>query len=213
LASPFIYNQSRWKKNRKLILGLFVYCFFISLPFFINSSLIEEVVANGRDSNVHMELRCIQSFESSKVVSILDSILNCILPFLITVLFSLMTLTKLIRNKNLNNYKMVLGTSRPMSRFSMNNKHDNEIEMLNKSAKLTLMTFARDSLVKKSSSLDNFKCETTIEKKLRKIKSLPNFSDPNNAQQSISQERQSISFSNDSPTTTIKVYRQKSSKL
>jgi hypothetical protein len=95
----------------------------------------------------------------------------------------------------------------------MNNKHDNEIEMLNKSAKLTLMTFAIDSLVKKSSSLDNFKCETTIEKKLRKIKSLPNFSDPNNAQQSISQERQSISFSNDSPTTTIKVYRQKSSKL
>jgi hypothetical protein len=213
LASPFIYNQSRWKKNRKLILGLFVYCFFISLPFFLNSSLIEEVVANGRDSNVHMELRCIQSFESSKVVSILDSILNCILPFLITVLFSLMTLTKLIRNKNLNNYKMVLGTSRPISRFSMNNKDDNEMEILNKSTKLTLISITRDSLVKKSSSLDILKSETTIEKNLRQIKSLPNLLDPESAQKSISQERESISISNDSPTTTIKVYRQKSSKL
>lgn len=212
MANPFSYNLSRWKKNRRLILGLFAYCFLISLPFFVNSSLVEEAGASSNGA-MQLELVCEQSFESSKVVSILDSILNCILPFLITVLFSLMTLMKLMRNKNLNNYKMVLGTSCPPSKFSINNKNSIEMSNLNKTMKkLTLITVARDSLSKRSSSLDCLKYEIATENKLREIKSMPALSDTEE-QFIFEPEERAFSCSNDCSVPIVRVYSQKGSKL
>ena len=185
----------------------------ISLPFFVNSHIVEEVVPDKKYPGVQLELVCAQSLESSKVVSILDSILNCILPFLITVLFSIMTLTKLMRNKNLNKYKMVLGTSCPPSNFSINNRDSIEMSLLNKvSKKLTLITITRDPLIKRSSSLAYLKPEILVEKNLRKIKSLPAISVPEKHLISIEEERTFFS-SNDCSIPIARVYSQKSSKL
>jgi len=88
-------------KNKKYVSYLLIYCCVISVPFIWFPALTESVAL--ADGEIHIEETCIQTPESEKILTIIDSIFYCIIPFLITLLFSALTVKKMIQVKKSNN--------------------------------------------------------------------------------------------------------------
>jgi hypothetical protein len=80
--------------KRKIVLLLFSFCFAINLPNLLNSRLKET-----SHFSYEPELKCDLADEFGAKLTILDSILNCLVPFLIALVFSFLTLKKLIQIK------------------------------------------------------------------------------------------------------------------
>jgi hypothetical protein len=101
ISNPFEYRQSRLNKNKKYVLVLFLYCFIISVPFFWVPTLTESI--DFLDKEIRVEVTCDKPIESEKILPILDSLFYCFIPFLITLLFSVLTVKKIIQVKKSNN--------------------------------------------------------------------------------------------------------------
>ena len=95
VSNPIEYKQIKMEKNKQIILYIFAYCCLISLPFLYYPSIVEAIVPRA-DSQLHFEDVCEKSYSSDVLLMALDAIFYCFIPFLITILFSILTLVKLV---------------------------------------------------------------------------------------------------------------------
>ena len=104
ISDPIKHKQNRSNRNKKTILLIFTYCFLISLPFLYYPALNESVKP---DENEPMLFKLLQKCEITNsgdiLLTLLDSIIFCFIPFLISVLFSVFALFQLVkRNRSAN---------------------------------------------------------------------------------------------------------------
>ena len=127
---------------------------------------------------VQFETKCEKSSETEIILTMIDSIFYCFIPFLITLLFSFLTLTKLfkikksqrlIKKKHIQtnlNWKPKLTTfNSPLI--------DVNLDKLNYKDEVERLAIKRISNLKKSSSLDHVEPEFMVVRYLRKRSSLP----------------------------------------
>jgi len=100
---PFaVRNQSN--KNKKIVSVIFLYCFIISLPFLYFPTLIEHAKPDLNEP-LYFKLAVKCDIPNANIIlTLLDSIVFCFCPFLISMLFSTLTLIHLIkRNQSTTN--------------------------------------------------------------------------------------------------------------
>jgi hypothetical protein len=107
VISPLRYKQINIIKNQKLIFGIFVYCFVISLPFLVFPSIHKSInPKKNAPNNYSIETKCDISHNlilSDVLIMLLDSLFYCFIPFLITFIFSILTWFKLITDRRASN--------------------------------------------------------------------------------------------------------------
>ncbi len=158
-------------KDKKYALYLFMFCFFISIPFYLYTKLVESVVLVGDET--HLQKRCDKSPDSEIFLTLIDSIFYCFIPFLITLMFSFLTLVKLFQVKKsqkmtekISKKKFDMSSTRALiTLISMNKQKvlENKNEIQNPKA------FA----LKKSSSLGYLEPEFMVKRYLDRRRSLP----------------------------------------
>jgi hypothetical protein len=170
ISQPLEYRHSRLMKDKKYALYLFMFCFFISIPFYLYTKLVESVLLIGDET--HLQKRCDKSPDSEIFLTLIDSIFYCFIPFLITLMFSFLTLVKLFQVKKSQKItgkrsqkKLNMSSARALITLKMNKQKilDCKNEIPNSKA-LTL---------KKSLSLGYLEPEFMVKRYLDKRRSLP----------------------------------------
>ena len=102
VSKPIKHKQDQSKRNKKIVIALFVYCFIISLPFIYYPSLIEYAKPDASEPFFFkLSVKCEIPNSGDILLTLLDSIIFCFCPFLISMFFSSLTLVLLIkRNKS-----------------------------------------------------------------------------------------------------------------
>ena len=138
----------------------------ISIPFYIYPTFIEAIVSIEKE--IQVQVKCEKSTESEIFLAIIDSIFYCFVPFIITLLFSILTLAKLFRITRSNKTPLKNDTR---NIFNSKLKSDNILELkffINKN------DFDNSTItIKKSSSLICMEPEFMIKRYLTKRRSLP----------------------------------------
>jgi flagellar biosynthesis protein FlhB len=92
---PIKYKQSQVDRAQAQILSLFLYCVAICLPFYY----FADVVTNKMSltSEYDAENKCQPSMYRN-ALTLFDAIFYSFIPFMLTLLFSVMTLVALVQN-------------------------------------------------------------------------------------------------------------------
>ncbi len=93
--------------NRSIISSIFLFCFFFNLPLFWFSSLYEVIEIDDR-SHIGVVVKKECEIEQNQIVfsfvlTSIDTVFYCLVPFLITSMFSSMTLFNLIKSRSRKN--------------------------------------------------------------------------------------------------------------
>lgn len=100
ITHPIKYKQKHVIQNQKSISLVFLYCFCMSLPFLILPTLQNSINPTRNDPNDYsIAVKCSISHNlmlSELLVTLLDSLFYCLIPFLITFAFSILTWAQLI---------------------------------------------------------------------------------------------------------------------
>ena len=90
VTRPIQYKQQHVTRAQTQLLTLFIFCFFICLPFFYFPSLVTSTTVENHKCQFEVHL--------FSVLTLLDGIFFSLVPFIFTCFFSFMTLVSLIRN-------------------------------------------------------------------------------------------------------------------
>ena len=101
ISNPIKYRQKTCTKNRKQIFLIFAFCASISVPYLLFSKL-----QDGDITIVLSKTICDLSDQYYVYLTLLDALLYCFVPFLITLIFSSLTLINLINKRTLNSSNM-----------------------------------------------------------------------------------------------------------
>ena len=126
IASP-IKSKMRFEKNKTIIILIFLSCVLISLPL-IYFPTLKQLITIDRKSELGIIV--VNECEASQdkfffdlILTLIDSVFYCFIPFLITFLFSILSLIRLSFPSSKNNEtEMVLINSRNKSSSSTLNK-------------------------------------------------------------------------------------------
>ena len=106
ISYPIEHKQNRANRNKKTIFKILVYCFLISLPFLYFPTLNETIKEDKNDIlKVKLEKSCEITNTGNILLTLLDFIFFCFIPFLISILFSILTLLQLIRRNRIEKCK------------------------------------------------------------------------------------------------------------
>ena len=113
ISSP-LKSKTKFEKNNKILSLIFVACFVISSPL-IYFPTIKQSITIDNANGVKIIEQCEVShnnFYLNLTLTVIDSLFYCFIPFLITILFSGLTLVTLIRKKSaFNNLASQMRTS------------------------------------------------------------------------------------------------------
>ena len=98
-TKPIEYKQKQTSRHHKQVLVISVYCFVICSPFFYFPTLIKLPDDTTSSNNTTFEKKCRLAVDLFKPLTLLDAIFYSFLPFIITFIFSTLTLIALIRER------------------------------------------------------------------------------------------------------------------
>ena len=112
VTRPIKYKQQKAVQNQKTIILIFVYCICISLPFLILPTLQKSITPMRNVPNdFKIEPKCEISHSiilSDLLIMLLDSLFYCLIPFLVTIFFSILTWIKLIMTRRSNSTQLAV---------------------------------------------------------------------------------------------------------
>ena len=88
-VKPIQYYQSQIKRNQKQILAIFLFCVLICLPFYVFPTID------------HVSKKCEFPVDLMHKLTLLDAIFYSYLPFIVTLVFSILTLVILFKSGRL----------------------------------------------------------------------------------------------------------------
>jgi len=195
--------------KRKIVLLLFSFCFTINIPNLLNSRLKET-----NNFSHEPELKCDLADEFGAKLAILDSILNCLVPFLIALVFSFLTLKKLIQIKNNHNLVSCDQSNKAKKIMTLESLKNRPNAVFGKKHLENSYELKSTAKVKKSISNYYMEPEFMVARYLSKRRSMPNV-----VQQCESNfnspfvRKRAILSRNNHTMTAIQIKNRKASKL
>ena len=111
ISDPIRHKQNQSNRNKVPIFLLLAYCVVISMPFLYYPALNKAVLDHHQHKetlNVEIETRCEIASSGNVPLTLLDAIFFCFVPFLISLVFSLLALIQLVRRNRLKNAAMTV---------------------------------------------------------------------------------------------------------
>ena len=173
ISDPLKHKRNQSLRNKRTITLIFTFCIAISLPFAYYPTLSESIKAERFEPlNVKLDVKCEIHQDGGVPLSLLDSVFFCFLPFLVSILFSILIFRLLFKRERFKKkyiksiFTLSSNTENKITQLESSKTGVNELTELNKDG----LQDDLNEIIKHESSNDFAFNKTVSAKKISNLK-------------------------------------------